>query len=88
MSDPYKFSLKEMLRWCEPDGYIRGHGPDEMKRAIAAALKAGQAIRDSLGICTYVTKDGGKSYRQAEVGDSKLAVEFIEAWDAATKEDV
>ena len=51
-------------------------------------VEAGQAMRDSLGVASYLTLAVGKTYRQAEVGDNKLAVESIDAWDAATKEDV
>jgi hypothetical protein len=45
MSDPFKFTLEQMLAWCEPDARIIGHGPDEMKRAIAKALKAGVGMQ-------------------------------------------
>ena len=52
---------------------------------LIAALIAAQGMRESLGIVRYATLRGDRAYLQADVGDNKLAVMSIDAWDAATK---
>lgn len=83
-------TLKEIIEEIENHTYSSSpvYGiDDDMANNIIVALKAGQGMRDSLGIASYLTLAEGKTYRQAEVGDNKLAVESIDAWDAATKEE-
>ena len=75
-------TLEQMVNWIAD----RDHLHDGPK--IIAALKAGQGIRESLGIARYATLRGDRTYLQADVVDNKLAVMSIDAWDAATKEDV
>lgn len=48
MNDEFQFSLEDMLAWCEPEHAIKGYGPDEIRKAIAAALKAGQVMYKDL----------------------------------------
>jgi len=60
---------------------------EDVAHRVMDLLKAGQAMRNSLGVLRYLTKDGTRAYRQAEVGDNKLAVESIESWDAALGEE-
>jgi len=59
----------------------------EAARAIGEALKVGQAMRDSLGVTKHVKRDGTGMFRAADVINSMQAVQAIDAWDAATRDD-
>jgi hypothetical protein len=82
----FKFSLQEMLDWCQPIQPIIGYGPDEIRNAIANALWTG---RNAVELLRELHESGdiaiiGLSNEQTIQLDRRVDI-VLETWDRVTE---